>query len=172
MKAYFRGDIGTLRAWAKKAQRYPTDALDYVSLQLAEEAVNLVRGGISDGKDPDGKRYKRLALRKGQPLRKSGRLQASWHRKQSDRRGFSIAASANYAIYHQVGTGIYGPRRSPIKPVRAKALSIPTPGGTMFRRSVKGIPPRRMVPHKGLSAPWRRAFQETAKEALAEYFGT
>lgn len=172
MKASFGGNTHVLKGWASKAQRFSDDALDFVSLQLAEEAIELVRSGISDGRDPHGRRYRTLALRDGQPLRDTGRLQASWHRKRSGRDGFTIASSANYAIYHQLGTGIYGPKRRPIKPVKAKALSIPTPGGTMFRRSVKGTPKRRMVPSRGpLPAKWRRAFQETAQEALAIYFG-
>lgn len=171
MKAYFKGDLRKLRAWAKKAERYPTDALDFVALQLAEEAIELVRDGISRGRDPHGRRYRKLRMRQGQPLRNTGRLQASWHRKKSDRTGFTIASSVNYAIYHQLGTGIYGPRKQPIKPVKAKALRIPVQGGALFRGSVRGTPQRRMVPHKQLSATWRRAFREVANEALSEYFG-
>lgn len=173
MKASFRGDAHVLKGWANKAQRFSSDALEFVSLQLADEAVNLVRGGITDGEDPYGKRYKPLVLRKGQPLRRHGALQSGWHRKAFGRDGFTIASSTpgNYAIYHQLGTGIYGPKRRPIKPVKAKALSIPTPGGTMFRRSVKGTPKRRMVPSRGpLPAKWRRAFTETIHEALTAYF--
>ena len=53
------------------------------------------------------------------------------------------------------GTGIYGPHKKPIVPVSAKALKFPTPkifgpmprgvsrspGGFVFAKSVKGIPP-------------------------------
>lgn len=192
MKASFRGDAHVLKGWANKAQRFSRDALEFASLQLAEQAIELVRDGISRGRDPYGRRYRRLVFRKGQPLRDTGRLQASWHRKRSGPDGFTIAASAKYAIYHQIGTGIYGPRKSPIVPNGGsaafrrrslaklsgtgervgfgKALRIPTPGGAIFRRSVKGSPRRAMVPYQGLPASWRRAFTETIHEALTAYF--
>src|SRR5690606_2875877 len=105
--------------------------------QLAEEAIDLVRDGIAQKRDPYGKRYAPLKLRSGQPLRDTGRMQ-QWYRKSSGAHGFVIASPASYAIYHQTGTGIHGPKRRPIKPVKAKALRIPAPGGAIFRTSVKG----------------------------------
>lgn len=68
-----------------------------------------------------------------------------------------------YAQYLEFGTGIYGPKRRPIVPVRAKALRFPAAGagvrlsgnltkaqqraggGWQFRRSVKGVKPIRYM---------------------------
>jgi phage gpG-like protein len=49
-----------------------------------------------------------------------------------------VGTNLNYARWFQEGTGIYGPRGEPIRPVRAKALAF---GGHFFK-SVKGQPPR------------------------------
>jgi phage gpG-like protein len=170
MRAEFKGDLKKLQRHQKKLQRFPTQALELVSLQLAEQAIELVRDGIASGKDPYGKPYEPLKIRKGQPLRRTGRMQM-WFRKSHTARGFQIAPPVDYAKYHQRGTGIYGPSGKPIKPVRAKALKIPAPGGAMFRSSVKGTPRRAMVPYRGsLPASWKRSFQATANEALTQYF--
>ena len=70
-----------------------------------------------------------------------------------------VGTPLEYARYIHEGTGIYGPKHTPIRPVTAKALRFkpgrmigPLPagkagtspedrGGFVFARSVKGIPP-------------------------------
>ena len=48
-----------------------------------------------------------------------------------------------HAMYHEFGTGIFGPRKRRIYPIRAKCLRWVTPEGkVVFARSVKGVPPR------------------------------
>ncbi len=55
---------------------------------------------------------------------------------------FKVGTDVPYWRYIHDGTGIYGPKGQPIKPVRAKALHWRGPGGeAMFARQVKGIKP-------------------------------
>nr|PZN62466.1 MAG: hypothetical protein DIU58_12340 [Sphaerobacter thermophilus] len=170
MRLKFTGDFKALDAWAKKVKQAP-EVLDKISLQLAEETIELIRDGIAQGVDPYGDPYEPLKLREGQPLRDTGRLQI-WHRKASSSSGFTVQSTAKYAIYHQRGTGIYGPKKRPIKPVKAKALRIPVRGGSpIFSKQVAGTPKRRMVPERGPLPPkWRARYVETANEVLSEHF--
>lgn len=66
-----------------------------------------------------------------------------------------VGSPLQHARYIHEGTGIYGPKKKKIVPVTAKALKFATPksfgpmlagagrkpGGFVFARSVKGIPP-------------------------------
>jgi hypothetical protein len=59
-------------------------------------------------------------------------------------------AIADYALYQEVGTGIYGPAARYITPVRAKALRWFDKGGNpVFARRVRGSKPKRYF-RKGL----------------------
>jgi hypothetical protein len=70
----------------------------------------------------------------------------------------NVGSPLEYAIYIHNGTGIYGPKHTPIRPVTAKALKFETPKGMgpmrpgqrraakgrrgyVFARSVRGVPP-------------------------------
>jgi hypothetical protein len=100
-----------------------------------------------------------------QPHRKTGTLARSVRVADVDSRAQTVEVRAGgvgsngYAIFLEKGTGIYGPTRRPIVPVRAKVLRFPASGaktrlsgnlttaqrkaggGFQFRRSVRGIPP-------------------------------
>jgi phage gpG-like protein len=164
----FSGQFAELDRWTDKINQVP-DALVTLNEQLAEESVELVREGFATSTDPYGEPWEPLVLREGQPLRDTGALQASWHRRSVSKSGFSIASSRNYAPYHQLGTGIYGPRKQPIRPIRTKALKLP---GGIYLYSSKGSPPRRMVPETGRPLPerWRKAYVDTAHEVFTELF--
>ena len=54
--------------------------------------------------------------------------------------GFRMTAG-QIAKWHITGTGVYGPRHSPIVPVRAKFLHYFWRGEEHFSRSVRGVPP-------------------------------
>lgn len=167
MRVEFTGAFEQLEAFADKIEKMP-DALALVSEQLAEETIELIREGFETSTDPRGHRWRPLVLRDGRPLEDSGGLKASWHRRAATREGFSVASAKRYAIYHQRGTGIYGPRKQPIKPVHAKALRLP---GGIFRSSVKGAPQRKMVPGRNpLPEKWRKRYVSTAQEVLTEIF--
>lgn len=49
------------------------------------------------------------------------------------------AHGSEVGAYHETGTGIYGPKKRPIVPVKAKALHFKMNGKDVFVRSVKGI---------------------------------
>lgn len=52
-----------------------------------------------------------------------------------------------YAIYQELGTGIYGPRGAPIRPKRASRLVFKPKGSNefVFARQVRGTPPKRYL---------------------------
>ena len=170
MQLKFSGDFSDLNRFRQQLEQAP-EILTVVSKNLAEEAIELVREGIAEGHDPYGKKYAPLVLRDGNPLEDTGRLKV-WHRVTATRQQFAIASTVDYAKYHQEGTGIYGPKKRRIKPLKARALRIPVRGGSpLFRRSVEGTPQRMMVPRPGdLPSSWRSRFIDTAHEVLTEHF--
>jgi hypothetical protein len=53
-----------------------------------------------------------------------------------------VGTPLKYGLYLHQGTGIYGPRRRPIRPVRAKVLRFTTrTGQVVFAKSVRGSRP-------------------------------
>lgn len=52
----------------------------------------------------------------------------------------TVGTIVQYGVYHHEGTGIYGPKRRPITPVKAKVLAFPVKGGKgmAYARSVRG----------------------------------
>ena len=57
-----------------------------------------------------------------------------------------VGTNLEYAIYLEIGTGIHGPKKRPIRPKKAQALHWydRVLGKEMFAKSVKGIKPRWM----------------------------
>ena len=51
-----------------------------------------------------------------------------------------LAHGSKVGMYHEEGTGIYGPKGKPITPVNAKVLHFKIDGQSIFTKSVKGIP--------------------------------
>jgi phage gpG-like protein len=163
----FSGDFAALNRFRRKVQKAP-EVLGTVNEQLAEEAIELVRDGFEQSSDPYGKRWAPLKLRAGRPLEDSGGLKAGWHRRFANRSGFGIANAKEYAAIHQGGSGIHGPKKRRIVAKRAKALKLP---GPIFRKSVAGTVPRKMVPEPGrLPSRWRERFVDTSQEVLTELF--
>jgi len=104
-----------------------------------------------------------VSLAKSKVPRKTGNLDRTIRLDEvsADRQTILVVAGSTngrvgYAQYVEFGTGIYGPKRRPIVPVRAKALRFPAAGastrlsgnltsaqrraggGWQFRRSVRG----------------------------------
>lgn len=109
-------------------------ALKSLTDNLAEEACDLVLEGFATETDPYGKKWAPKVFGDGRSvlIGKTGNLKRSWGRrnaiKRSDGRGFRIAPSVVYAVYHQKGTGIYGPRKQPIVPTKGKFLAFTAEG--------------------------------------------
>lgn len=73
-------------------------------------------------------------------------------------RVYSTLPQAAYLTY---GTGIYGPRATPIVPVSAKALRFEPKGGNgfVFAKSVKGTPPNSFFNRAMMEAsPWPKIY--------------
>lgn len=88
-----------------------------------------------------------------------GTLRASI-RARTQQRGSQVIgevwSALEYAAYVHQGTGVYGPRGRPIRPVRARVLSWEQPGaGRVFAREVKGQRPQPFLA-EGLAevSPW------------------
>lgn len=163
----FTGDFQKLDHFAERlAAAAGTTRL--ISDQMAEETISLIRDGFERGQDPYEQPWKPPILRAGQPLRDTGGLQASWHKGEVTESGFRVSSAKSYAVFHQRGTGIYGPHKARIVPVKAKALNVP---GLGPRSSVAGAPKRAMVPNRGrLPRKWKQAYVEAAQEVLTELF--
>lgn len=73
-----------------------------------------------------------------------GHLAGSF-RKTESRNKVVMSTSAKYAEYLNEGTGVYGPRGQPIRPVKKKALKWSGKDGTFIRKSVKGIKGRHFI---------------------------
>lgn len=80
---------------------------------------------------------------------RTGALSASLFARVVHRDGLPIGqvgTPLRYGLYLDKGTGIYGDRRRPIRPVRAKVLRYTTrTGQVVFARSVRGVKPTRFL---------------------------
>ena len=159
-------DVGSV---AKKIEEATSEVLSAISHALAEEALDLIKQGFADGKNPSGNKW--VANLKGSlPLRDTGRLKNSWRVQNVSGNGFVVGSAAAYAIYHQEGTGIHGPKGKPIRPTTKKALSFSIGGQHFIRGSVAGCPIRRMVPDRTIPPRWQIAFDSAANEAFEAFF--
>lgn len=124
-----------------------------VSINQAEEAVDLIKQGFNEGTgtDPYGQRWKK---RKRETRRTRGRkvlsgetsrLKGGWKVTQVRADGFEVSASVTYATPHQ------SPRRG--------------------RRGLKR-PRRMMIPSekKGMPRKWSKALNAAALDAANDYF--
>lgn len=75
-----------------------------------------------------------------------------------------IAHGSEVGMYHETGTGIYGPKKRPITPTNAKVLSFKVNGQAVFARSVKGIKKNPVITN---AAETKRPSVESA---IKEYF--
>jgi len=159
--AHFLKALKTTPEWVRETAR-----------EVADEFLGLVHEGFDKSRSPTGKRWAPLVLRRGKPLRLSGSLQRSFAvdariGKSAGAITFRIASADERAEWHQGGTGLYGPKRSRIYPVKKKALHIP--GHGLFA-SVKGSPKREMVPTNGLPVRWQRKYERVFSDAFKEHF--
>lgn len=65
----------------------------------------------------------------------------------SDKVWLEFYNDVQHAVYHEYGTGIYGPKRTPIRPKRAKLLSWidPDTGKRVFAKQVRGVPAKKYL---------------------------
>lgn len=124
-----KGDFAKLHKMVLKVQRLgQPEALQDLSDNLAEEAVDLVKAGFAAETDPYGKRWPNKVFGDGRQVLvgRSQQLRGGWHPTRLDHKGFRISPSksAPYAKYHQGGTGIFGPKKKPITGKNGGPLSF------------------------------------------------
>lgn len=122
---------------------------------MANEQATLIKQGTLAGTDISGKAFTSLKFRAGQPLADTGKMLASVHAMSLGPAGAAVVlgnvTEAKKGVFHQYGTGIYGPSGKRITP-KGKALGpMKTIGttkggnvkrGKVFFRSVAGVPAR------------------------------
>ncbi len=57
----------------------------------------------------------------------------------------SVGSNVEYAPYQELGTGLYGPKHERIRPRNAKALKMTIGGSVIFRKTSKGIRPKKFL---------------------------
>ena len=86
------------------------------------------------------------------------------YRRVTDAKGpvVRIEARPKYALYQEVGTGIYGPARRYITPKRARALSWVRNGKRHYAAKVRGVRPQRY---------FREGLHRTFGRSTVRYYG-
>lgn len=107
---------------------------------------------------------------------RTGVLKGGWARhlkRYTDRLTVSVNNRIDHAFYHEVGTGLYGPKKHWIYPVRAKFLrwKDPDTGVVHFARRVRGVKPT-WVGKKSTNTAYEhgRSVLLHAAEAVAKKF--
>jgi len=125
--------------------------------------VNRIRLGFKMGASPLGSPWRALKIRRGQPLRDTGRLQRSIVAN-ADPQGVTIGTNVRYAAVHQFG--------ATIRPKRAGGrLVFPGPNGRMIFAKQVTVPARPFLPllsrdKAQLPPSWSTA----VSRALRDYF--
>jgi hypothetical protein len=121
------GDFAGLNGLIKRIEKIGKPAaLERLSDNLAEQALDLIEEGFANERDPYGKPWAPKVFGDGRQILvgKSTQLRRGFHRKVVASTGFRVgpSATAKYAKWIQSGTGLYGPRKQKIRPINAKAL--------------------------------------------------
>lgn len=171
MRIEVRGDSSEWRLLQKRLAKLAGGMAEHVYKPVGEAGRSLVLRGIRAGTDPYGAPHPAPLLRAGLPLNDTGLLRRSVSMTYG-RSGAAIIVGARYAGYLQGGTGLYGPRRQRIKPVRAKMLAWKSGGQRYVASSVRGIKPRRIVPDTGRASPrWDSKLRTAALTAMRKALG-
>lgn len=176
------GDLEALTRFGDRVAEIGSKrVLTQLNKELAQEAIVQARDGFREERDPYGAKWPRKVFPDGRKiLRKSEKLYNGFKVLRADSTGFEISNVEDHARF-TFGTGLWGPRKQRIYPKQARALVI---GGSQGRaagtgqytrnlafRSVKGSPPRLIVPQGSRrSSIWDRAFKRRATAFLAQYF--
>lgn len=124
--------------------------------------VNRIRICFRMGVDPWGKPWQALKLRKGQPLRDTGRLERSVSYTASDD-DLLVGTNVRYAPTHQFGATIV--------PKKAKRLVFKGPNGTVIFAKKVVVPARPFMPLRTYGGPpaLPPAWSAAASKAIKYY---
>jgi hypothetical protein len=163
------GDTSQLEVFGVRIAKAGSNAtLRGLSRALGNEELFQVQVGFQQQRDPYGEPWRPKVIPDGNPILtgKRRKLRVGWYLKYVGSDAVIIGNRERYAVFTR-GTGIYGPTGQPIRPKRAKVLSWKGAGGQRFAfRSVRGAPPRLMVPRSELPLTWDRALVATAREYM------
>jgi phage gpG-like protein len=130
---------------------------------IGEEAVELVREGFEQERDPYGAAWAPLSYRDGQILRDRGVMLNSLHVAGVTESQVTIAMGVWYAIVHQTGKTIV--------PRHAAMLRFMVRGKPVFAHQVT-IPARPFFPRDGdVPSSWGASLDETTDEWFRQFFG-
>jgi phage gpG-like protein len=135
-KILFRVDDGGAKAKLSALQKAANNMAP-VYATIGRVLVNRIRLCFKLGIDPWANPWAKLKIRKGQPLRDTGRLQRSIV-SSPDAQGVTVGTNLVYAPVHQFG--------ATIEPVKAKRLVFPGPGGKLIFAKKVTIPARPFLP--------------------------
>lgn len=156
------GNIGALRQLSARVREISAAGFrGQLGARLGATAMKLVADEFRQSRDPYGAPWAPLVLRRGQPLRDTGRMQASVNY-QPTSTGFRLIIPVVYASTHQRGATIV--------PRAARALRFKA-AGRFFTLRVARIPRRQIVPEQatgGLGPIWTAAFNREAERLLSE----
>lgn len=124
--------------------------------------VNRIRLGFKLGASPFGSPWAALKIRRGQPLRDTGRLQRSIVAN-ADAQGVTIGTNVRYASVHQFG--------ATIRPRQARRLVFPGPNGRLIFAKQVTVPSRPFLPLLDRNtAQLPPSWSAAVSRALRDYF--
>ena len=144
--------------------------LEPVLNRIGASLKTRIQASFRAGEDPDGVKWSPLAIRRGQPLRDTGRLMNSITYR-ADGSTLDVGTNVCYAPVHQFGAVVEAgkpphPSLCGYQTKGAKILSWTVAGRSYFARRVV-IPARPFLPFGDLPGSW----EADITDELAGYFG-
>lgn len=160
--ASLSGDFGALTAFSNRVAAFGSPStMRQISKEIADEALNQVQVGFSQQRNPYGSPWFPKKYPDGRSILRgsSGKLERSFVRLYAGADAAIIGSKAREATFAQTGTGIYGPRKQPIR-AKGRAMRFKAGGRWVFAKQVEGSRQRLMMPtpHHN-SIYWGKAFQ-------------
>lgn len=168
------GDVDGLKKFMANAHKIAGGtALKELSRRMSVDARELAGGTFERSQNPNGGGWKPLAVRKGKPLVKTGKLSRSIKVRVA-RKGFELYTNISYAGVHQYGGATQSRNQARTKTGKFKsAKSAGKAKRVVLVGRVRGgvIPARPYFPGDHVPDRWSLMFQKTAIDLLKELFG-
>lgn len=163
------GNFAAIEAFGSRIAKAGSNAsMRGLARAVGNEALFQIQVGFSTQTDPYGLPWAKKVIPDGNPPLTGAKrkLRVGWYLMYVGPDAVIIGNRQRYAAF-QSGTGIYGPTGQPIKPRGGKVLAFGVGGRRFAFRSVRGAPPRLMVPRKGeMPFTWNRAITVVAREFM------
>lgn len=168
------GDFRKLQDIAKRLGNLTgQNALTAINNANAEATLKLIDRGFEQEREPSGRPWHEKVFPDGRPvLGRTGALRRSFRKRQVTSRDFEVESTDAKFKFHQSGTGVRGPRKRRIRPVKKSVLAWRVRGNQFFAHSVEGTPQRKMLPEKGkMPTTWRVALEKETIKTLRKRLG-